>query len=228
MPLKRAASCSAFWPGHGRDLGLGGLRLLDAALDALLGRFQQAFADFDFTRALFQFLTPRLQPFEDGALRRRYRLRVLLGKHHDAVGLRRFRGRSGRLRRLFLLGLFLLDRAGDVGTASLLAPGKPRLSCAQDRLAGGGDGLGWYSNTYPPSITRPAIFSTTRPKIATSTTGMTRISRNDFMQRCHSPCGVQRMLPLPRRPPWRSTSWALRARPPAKAARQSRSWTAGE
>ena len=48
---------------HLRFHQLSHLQHILGILDALFGGFQKTFADFDFTRALLQFLAPRLQPF---------------------------------------------------------------------------------------------------------------------------------------------------------------------
>ena len=68
MPLKRAASASAFWAAAAPILGVVGPDLLDLGFDAPLGRLQQALADLDLSRALLQLLPARLQPFQDRAL----------------------------------------------------------------------------------------------------------------------------------------------------------------
>src|SRR5213079_2307733 len=97
MPLKRAASCSAFWPVAVEIFA--SVAFISSTRPSM--RFSADFkrlSRISISRARLQFLAPRLQPFKNGALRRRHRLRVLLGKHHDAIGLRRFGGGSGRLR----------------------------------------------------------------------------------------------------------------------------------
>ena len=73
MPLKRAASVSAFCPVAVVIRASRAFISSTTSLDALLGRLQQALADLDLARALLQFLPPRLQPLQNGALRCRHR-----------------------------------------------------------------------------------------------------------------------------------------------------------